>query len=242
MPGTIKYLDLTLPSPAENLALDEALLDVCEAGGDEVLRFWESPQLFVVAGLGRTVTEDVWTEVCAAEQILILRRCSGGGTIVQGPGCLSYALILRQESQAELQSLSGANRFIMERNRAALANLTGLDVRVEGHTDLAANNRKFSGNAQRRRRRSLLFHGTFLLDFDVSRVERLLQIPSLQPAYRRARLHREFLRSLDASPAQLKTVLKNAWEANEPLGTLPGERVQSLVRDKYSRKEWNWRK
>ena len=37
----MKQLDLTLPSPAENLACDEALLDWCEEnGGEEILRFW----------------------------------------------------------------------------------------------------------------------------------------------------------------------------------------------------------
>ena len=43
----MKLLDLTLPSPAENLACDEALLDWCENGeGEEVLRFWESARTF----------------------------------------------------------------------------------------------------------------------------------------------------------------------------------------------------
>ena len=34
------FLDLTLPTLAENLALDEALLLDAEAGGPEVLRLW----------------------------------------------------------------------------------------------------------------------------------------------------------------------------------------------------------
>ena len=43
--------DLTLPTPEENLACDEALLDLCEAGGaGELLRFWEPPSYFVVLG------------------------------------------------------------------------------------------------------------------------------------------------------------------------------------------------
>ena len=47
----MKLLDLTLPPPAENLAYDEALLNWCESGdGEEVLRFWESPEYFVVVG------------------------------------------------------------------------------------------------------------------------------------------------------------------------------------------------
>ena len=39
------YLDRTLPSAAENLALDEALLLESEAGrSGEVLRLWEWPE------------------------------------------------------------------------------------------------------------------------------------------------------------------------------------------------------
>jgi lipoate-protein ligase A len=51
----MKLLDLTLPTPAENLALDEALLDAAEAGElpDEVLRLWEFPQAVVVIGRPR---------------------------------------------------------------------------------------------------------------------------------------------------------------------------------------------
>ena len=39
-----RLLDLTLPSPVENLALDDALLEeLDERGGDPILRFWERP-------------------------------------------------------------------------------------------------------------------------------------------------------------------------------------------------------
>ena len=48
----MKYLDITLPTVATNLALDEALLEDAEAGVPvpEVLRVWESPELAVVIG------------------------------------------------------------------------------------------------------------------------------------------------------------------------------------------------
>jgi len=50
--GVMRYLDLTLPSPAENLALDEALLEEAEASGrpTETLRLWEPRQPAVVVG------------------------------------------------------------------------------------------------------------------------------------------------------------------------------------------------
>ena len=59
----MKHLDLTLPSPTENLACDEALLDWCEEnGGKEVLRFWESPETFVVVGYANKIAVEVNVE------------------------------------------------------------------------------------------------------------------------------------------------------------------------------------
>src|SRR5688572_6131078 len=99
-PCSMRWLDLTFPTPAENLACDEALLDLCEAGfADEVLRFWESPTHFVVVGYGNKVDSEVEVAACRADGIPILRRCTGGGTVLQGPGCLNYSLVLRIEGE-----------------------------------------------------------------------------------------------------------------------------------------------
>src|SRR5271156_784636 len=81
----MKHLDLTLPSPAENLACDEALLDACEEnGGEEVLRFWEAREKIVAVGYANKIATEVNVENCRAKKIPILRRCSGGGTVLQG--------------------------------------------------------------------------------------------------------------------------------------------------------------
>ena len=117
----MKLLDLTLPSPAENLACDEALLDWREAGtGGEVLRFWESRESFVVVGYANKVAAEVNVAACEARGIPVFRRCSGGGTVVQGPGCLNYTLVLRITADGPLHNISVANQFIMEQNRAAI--------------------------------------------------------------------------------------------------------------------------
>src|SRR2546422_3154717 len=58
-------LDLTFPTPAENLACDEALLDLCEQGGaGEVLRFWEPREYFVVVGYANKVASEVNLAAC----------------------------------------------------------------------------------------------------------------------------------------------------------------------------------
>lgn len=235
----MQLFDITLPTPAENLAGDEALLNDCEARGGAVLRFWESPAPFVVVGYGNEIAREANVEVCAADGVPVLRRCSGGGTVLQGPGCLNYALVLEIASDAALATVSGANRSILSRISAALARSLGEPVERCGDTDLVWRGRKVSGNAQRRRRTHLLFHGTLLLGFDLALVERYLLPPSRQPAYRQARPHGEFITNLPLAADVVKRSLAEAWQADAHSSAWPGAETQRLVRDRYALSEWN---
>lgn len=246
----MKFLDLTLPSPAENLACDEALLNWCESGeGAECLRFWESPEPFIVVGYANKVETEVNVSACEARKIPILRRCSGGGTVVQGPGCLNYTLVLPITKEGPLHSIAVANQFIMRRNRAAIDTLFPRtktrnprpETAIRGHTDLAIGGRKFSGNSQRRRKHFLLFHGTFLLNFDLARIGDLLRMPSKQPDYRESRNHDDFLTNINVSAEKLKAALQKAWGADAPLTDPPLEKIKALAREKYLTNEWNFK-
>lgn len=242
--ATMQYLDLTFPTPAENLACDEALLDLCERDSStEILRFWESSTHFVVVGYGNHVDREVDVAACDREGIPILRRCSGGGTVLQGPGCLNYALILRSEPGSPLESIGTTNCHIMSRQRDALRNL-GLDVTIQGCTDLvftATPPRKFSGNSQRRKRHSLLFHGTFLYAFDLPLIEKTLKFPSQQPDYRESRPHSNFVNNVAISALQIKSALKEAWSAKAPFEQITPLKTSTdmLTASKYSLTSWN---
>ncbi len=238
----MKHLDLTLPSPEENLACDEALLDMCEEGlGEEVLRWWMPKQYFVVVGYANKVATEVNIGFCQSQGIPVLRRCTGGGTVLQGPGCLNYSLLLRFEHSGPLRSITSTNQFILKRHQVALGEALRAQVQIQGHTDLAISALKFSGNAQRRKRRFLIFHGSFLLDMDIALVEQVLPMPSWQPKYRSNRSHSDFLVNLRVPPALLRSALERAWNATEPFGTIPIARIMALVREKYAKSEWNLR-
>jgi lipoate---protein ligase len=273
----MKFLDLSFPAPAENLACDEALLDWREEdGGGGILRFWESPETFVVVGYANKIEAEVNVARCEAAQIPIRRRCSGGGTVLQGRGCLNYALILEMGGHPAFASISSANQYIMERHCVAMQAVAGnsLIIKVQGHTDLAcastlrpsshtdpdhgraalprghrteqhiapANSfRKFSGNSQRRHKHYLLFHGTFLLDFDLALVGEYLKFPSRQPEYRSSRSHGEFLTNLQVPAARVKDAMRRVWLAEQELLYPPLDRVSSLTREKYATREWNYK-
>ncbi len=241
----MKALDLTLSSPAENLACDEALLEAAESGEcGEVLRFWESPSHFVVVGYSNKIESEVNVATCAARQIPILRRCSGGGTVVQGPGCLNYALVLRIDDGLPTRNISSANQFIMEQNRAAIQSAIAdnrSSVSIQGHTDLAIGGLKISGNSQRRRKNFLLFHGTILHHFDLTLIGELLRMPALQPDYRQGRSHSDFVTNIACKPEQLKNAFISAWNATDTSTAPPTEHIAALMLEKYSSPSWNFR-
>jgi lipoate-protein ligase A len=248
----LKRLDHTFPTPAENLAADEALLDRCETEwgesdgprdhAAETLFFWEPRETFVVVGYANQVSTEVAVAKCAARQIPIFRRSSGGGAVVQMPGSLNYSLILRITPDSPTRGITSANQFIMEKNRAALETLLpGSALAVRGHTDLCVGNVKFAGNSQRRRKHFLLFHGTLLLNCDLQWISELLPMPSQQPDYRVHRPHAEFVTNLKLPAGIVKTALATAWGANEELKNPPLDEIQRLAREKYSTREWNFK-
>ena len=238
----MQLCELTLPTPEENLACDEALLELCEAGGvDELLRFWAPQQYFVVLGYANKAGTEVNLPFCRSHKIPVLRRCTGGGTVLQGPGVLNYSLVLRISDSGPCKSVHATNQFILERHRDALAALLCAPVEWQGQTDLALGGLKFVGNAQRRQRQFLLFHGSFLLYLDLGLVEQVLPLPSRQPDYRVNRSHTDFLLNLKVPASTISTALIKAWDATTSLAPIPLDKITRLAREKYSLDAWNLR-
>lgn len=236
----MKYLDRTWAEPTLNLACDEALLLDAEADGEETLRFWEPQSPFVVLGHATRVEDEIALDACRTAGVPVLRRPSGGAAVLQTPGCLNYTVILNIASRG-LGEVAAANAYVMERSRRALEPLVGAPVSIEGFTDLTVAGRKFSGNSQYRKKRALLLHGSFLLDCDISLIEKLLLSPPRQPDYRRRRPHRDFLTNIHIPAAAIKAALREAWNAVAERTAPPREKIEALARERYSCDEWTFR-
>ena len=234
------HLRLTLPTPAENLALDEALFEAAEAGeiAGGVLRLWESPDYCVVLGRSSRAEVEVNLDACRREGVPVLRRPSGGGTVLVGPGCLMFAVVLDYQSLPHLRAVDAAHRFVLERNASALArHVPG--VAHAGISDLATVQPgspalKISGNALRAKRNHFLYHGTLLYDFALPRIGQLLATPSRTPAYRQDRSHDQFVANLPMERELIEQSLIDAWNAHDSLADWPRERTNDLVVSKYA--------
>jgi len=235
-------LNLTLDTPAENLALDEALLLAAEAADEsqELVRIWEPRQTFVVLGSSSRIDLETDTAACLADDVPVLRRPSGGAAVVTGPGCLMYAVVLAYDRHPHLQAIDEAHRFVLGRLATVLSRKVEA-VAHAGTSDLAIGDRKFSGNSIRCKRRHLLYHGTLLYRFPLAHIGRYLKTPPRQPDYRRERPHDEFLANLAMDRESLCEAVRDAFDARNPLSQWPRERTAQLVTEKYSRDDWNRR-
>ena len=236
----MRFLDLTLATPEENLALDEALLDEAEQepGDRETLRLWEPAGLVAVIGRSSRPELEVDREACRTDGVPVLRRASGGAAVLTGPGCLMYALVLSYERRPGLRSVDVAHHMVLDVMVAALRPLDPR-VRCRGISDLALGELKFSGNSVRCRRRYLLYHGTLLYDFPMALVEKYLRMPPREPDYRAGRDHGSFLANLPAASAAVRSALRSAWMADEPAADWPRDRTARLVAERYGLPAWN---
>jgi lipoate-protein ligase A len=238
----MRLLDLSPADPADNLALDEALLLAAEEGdAGEVVRLWESPTHAVVVGAGGSVAIDVNLAACEVDGVPVLRRASGGGTVLVGPGCLCFSLVLAYDRAAGLNEIPASYQYVLGRVLNALRSVVADGV-IAGTSDLAAGGLKFSGNAQQRKRRHFLHHGTLLYGFDLDLISKYLHPPERQPDYRMNRSHTAFVRNVRVGAEMLKQLLAAEWRAAGDDAPVPWDTVRQLVAEKYGRGEWNWRR
>jgi lipoate-protein ligase A len=226
---------------AEDLALDEAFLIEADLGrGSPLLRFWEPAGDAVVMGASCRMRDEVNVDACRADDLPILRRTSGGGTVVVGPGVLCVSVFLPEAWSPELNTVDRAQRYVLESIASAIRR-AGPGVDVQGRGDLALAGRKCAGSAQRRLKLWLMVHCSIIYDFDIERIERYLALPRRQPEYRAGRSHRDFLVNLGMPREALKDAIR-AGLADGPCSTdrpnLPKDLVGSLVAAKFDNRGW----
>ncbi len=235
------FLNLTLPTVAANLALDEALLIEADAGrGRALVRLWYPPEFAVVLGASSRLADEVFLEACASDQVPILRRSSGGGTVLVGPGVLCVTVILPEDAAPGLSRVDLAHSHVLDQIATALHSQVAA-VDVLGRGDLVIEDRKFGGSAQRRLQNWFMVHCSILFDFPIERIARCLKMPSRQPEYRAGRSHENFLSNLPLPPETLEAAIRHAFTASPiplPVPLVPPALLESLLSEKFANRHW----
>lgn len=248
----MQLLSFETHDPERQLALDEAMLATAEAvAGDtdtidtESLRFWRFQQPTVVLGRSSEVDREVNRDYCDAHGIPILRRCTGGASVVGGAGCWMYSVVLRLGNRDQLRRIDAAHDHVMQHVLAAVQKQVP-SARRQGICDLTVDERKFSGNSLRIARRHLLYHGTFLIQADIDLIQECLDFAPRQPDYRRQRDHAEFVGVLDADAEQLSRDLAAQFDAIDAVNTEWSTQIEqtadALLDSRYRKTEWHFKR
>ncbi len=240
----MKFIDaFSRPTAADHLALDEALLLETDKGiCEETLRCWEFEKPTLVVGRSSKIDFEVNLGYCKANGIEVLRRCSGGASIVGGPGCLMYSVVLSLALRPELRGIDAAHAFVMQRVLGALRNQAGDEVAFQGTCDLTWQDRKCSGNSLRVTRQAVLYHGTILYNADLDFFAGALAGAPRQPDYRAGRDHRAFMTNVAVDPTRLQTQLCEAFGAEgDGSFEIPESRICELREQRYDDPAWHFR-
>ncbi len=241
-------IDLGVIPALSALAVEEALLERLDGGGEGVgWLFWTPEHLCAVLGTARPAGADLLVEEVRAAGLPVLRRRSGGGTVLLGPAGPAVTRIappgggVRECYAGFCEVLGGA----LDR--------LGLESEFHPPADLAVSGRKVAGLAQRRKRRAALVTASVLCAPLAAEAERFLALPAAgdAPEYRAGRPHSGFMTSLRElgvkRPARallgaLKAELAERGRSAEGCAVDSGIRVRAAeIEAELADPEWVWR-
>lgn len=240
---TIMYfLDKASRDPYFNIALEEFVL---KQSDKDIFMLWEnSPSLIV--GKHQNPYREVEPSCLINEEMPVIRRISGGGTVFHGEGNLNYTFITNAKNSEDKINFGKFTRPILQ-----FLNDAGVPATMTGKSNLTVNGLKFSGNAAHVFKNRSIHHGTLLFDADLNRIKNYLRGESVH-------IHSRAVSSIRAKVTNLKPLLVNMDEkhfyhnlksaviqhfGNDGIFELKAnelKKIQELTETKYKTKAWNF--
>jgi lipoate-protein ligase A len=164
-------------SAFRNMAMDRAeIVSISEGKAPPTVRFFTWEPRAISIGYFQSLTEEVNLDTCKNLGVDYVRRITGGGAVFHDKE-LTYSIVV-PESHDQIP------KNIMESyGRICGAIINGLnqldiDSSYVPINDIIADGKKISGNAQTRKSKTVLQHGTILMDVDVEEMFSLLIVPN----------------------------------------------------------------
>jgi len=228
-----RFLDTGYLTAAENMALDEVLL---EARANRLIPntvrlLWFDPPA-VLVGYHQDVEQEIRLEYVQPRGIEINRRITGGGAIFFDKNSLGWEIVASKKSIS-----SGNPEEIFETMCSGVVqalNALGVPAEFRPKNDIEVNGKKISGSA-------FLFQGTLLIDFDVETMVRALKIPIEKLKHKELESAKDrvtwITRELGSLPSreELRAALKTGFEQALGITLKQGSLTQleeNLLKDK----------
>ena len=175
---TWRLLDTDKRSAAENMALDEVLLELrSQERIPHTLRFLQFSNPSVLVGHHQSVEEEARLDYCRRKGIEINRRLTGGGALYWGKQELGWEIYISKTDPKIPSKIEELYRRMGEAAALGLRHL-GVQAHFRPRNDIEIKGRKISGMGGTELSGAILFQGTVLIDFDVDEMLRALRIPT----------------------------------------------------------------
>lgn len=174
---TWRLLDTPPMTAAENMAMDETLLELKGKGqSPNTIRFLQFSPRAVLVGFHQAVAEEIRSDYCRANRIDVNRRITGGGAIFFDENQLGWEVFC--DKSFFNTAIPNAHLFkaLCDPVVTALA-LLNISAEFRPRNDIEVNGRKISGTGGTEADGAFMFQGTMLVDFDVDTMLRALRIP-----------------------------------------------------------------
>lgn|SRR3989338_786936 len=235
---------------AQNMALDEAVMKNCVAYGKPTLRFYRWKPSAVSIGYFQSLEQEVDTAKCRELGVDVVRRSTGGGAVFHDAE-LTYSFVCPVDAALTPKNILDSYRHICGGLIHGFREL-GLMAAFVPLNDLVVNGKKVSGNAQTRREKTLLQHGTILIDVDVDKMFSLLKVPNEKIRDKLISDVKQRVTSINREAGkayaydEVAQAMKKGFErhfkatlVDEPFTAEERKLAGQIAAQKYSRPEWN---
>ena len=250
-----RFIPLEVRDGYWNMALDEAIVTaVIRHESPNTLRFYKWNPSAASIGSHQSLSAEVDENFAKKKGFQIVRRITGGGAVFHDKdGEITYSIACPIKFLENLNANSVLDQFEVI-TQGIVEGLTLFGLKSDKGTvhcpALFLNGKKFSGNAQVRKKGHILQHGTILLDIDPERMYSVLKAPynvsksrMVQSVYAKCIGVKKQLQNYDEK--KLVTYVKQGFEKTLGIQLVEGkfsdyelELARQLVIKKYSNDRW----
>lgn len=183
---------------------------------------WIPDKSYIVLGASNKAKDAVNEEPTLQDNITVLKRRTGGQTVMLTPNNLIISAVITDESVMKPKDVFNSfNKHII----GAIAKKHAAKFATRGISDIAIGELKILGSSMYRGRGYLFYHAVLNFNEPSTTFQKYLKHPNNEPDYRKGRLHHQFVTSLKETgypesihhlkseiTASLSTVLRNYEE------------------------------